>query len=51
MSRKNGYYKVKFYNHVKTKIMYWNGVYFECFKSDPIIHDEIESYDPITPKD
>jgi hypothetical protein len=39
-----GYYIVKFYNHDRKKILYWNGESWEGFKSDPMIHDEIESY-------
>jgi hypothetical protein len=37
-----GYYWVKFYNHRRWRICYWNGSAFEAFKSD-FAHDEIES--------
>jgi hypothetical protein len=37
-----GYYWVKFYNHEKEIIMFWNGFGFESFRSQ-FIHDEIES--------
>jgi len=37
-----GYYWVKFYNHDKQMIMYFNGLHFESFKSDEVPHDEID---------
>lgn len=48
---KEGYYSVKFYNHIDAKIIYWNGSQFESFKSDKIPHDEIDwsSVKQITP--
>lgn len=39
--RIGGYYWVKFYNHEKPIIMFWNGHSFESFRSD-FINDEIE---------
>jgi len=39
-----GYYFVKHYNYNRIQILYFNGKNFEKFKSDNIIHDEIESY-------
>lgn len=47
MDIKKGYYSVKFYNHERHKIMFWNGKAWESFPSDEFIHDEIESYDLI----
>jgi N-acetylglutamate synthase-like GNAT family acetyltransferase len=41
---KIGYYVVKFYNHPRKYIMYFNGIGFEKFKSDKLPDDEIESY-------
>ncbi len=41
MDREKGYYWIKFYNHEKQRILYWNGDSFEGFKSD-FVHDEIE---------
>jgi hypothetical protein len=46
-----GYYWVKFYNHHKRMIMYFNGKHFESFKSDDCPHDEIEWYTAIEIKD
>ena len=43
-----GYYLVKFYNHKKIKVMFFNGEHFEKFKSDEFIHDEIERYNKLT---
>ena len=41
---KGRYYAVKFYNHEKIYVMYFNGTHFEGFKSESMPHDEIESY-------
>lgn len=46
---KIGYYWVKFYNHNRLQMMYFNGSNFEGFKSDIFIHDEIESYIEVDP--
>ncbi len=43
-TREIGYYVVKFYNHEKKYILYFNGKGFESFKSEQLPHDEIESY-------
>jgi hypothetical protein len=42
-----GYYLVKFYNHSKLKLMFFNGENFEGFKSDKFIHDEINFYQKV----
>jgi len=42
-----GYYLVKHYNYMRMQILYWNGNNFEGFKSDPLIHDEVESFQKI----
>ena len=44
MSRDIGYFWVKFYNYIDSRIMYWNGKRFEAFESD-FVNDEIESID------
>lgn len=50
LSEENGarlqgrYYLVKFYNYEVERIMIFNGIGFECFESEGIIHDEIEIY-------
>ena len=42
-----GYYWVKFYNHERKMILFYTGVFWEQFKHDDRIHDEIESYERV----
>ena len=42
--KKGKYYFVKHYNHSDIQVMFFNGHNFEGFKSDEIIHDEIECW-------
>lgn len=42
MDKEKGYYKVKFYNHNRKMILFWNGEHFEKFEGDKRINDEIE---------
>lgn len=44
---KKGYYRVKFYNHNRKMLMFFNGSRFESFNSDEDINDEIESYEAV----
>lgn len=48
MEKQKGYYEVKFFNHSKIMIMYWNGERYEAFKSDEAPNDEIEMAVKIT---
>ena len=43
-----GYYWVKYYNHERRMILFYTGVFWEQFKHDDRIHDEIEVYERIS---